>query len=373
VIGEILYTLFIWPIRFILEFLFVLFNRIFDAPGPAIVFLSVVVNTLSLPIYLIADRWQKEERELQSRMKKKLLNIRAAFKGDERQMIIRAYYRQMGYSPVFVLKSSVGILLQIPFFIAAYQFLSRTSMLSGVPFLFLKDLNVPDGLLLMPGLPAFNLMPLLMTALNLASSLIYTKGLGKRERIQLFGMALVFLLLLYDSPSGLVLYWTMNNMYSLVKNASQVALKKPGRALQFAAAFFAVVFLFLIWSGRANVERYRLLFSGIALSLIVVPFIWRTLVVLLEKASADKKAARESPGMSVLYFSAMTILFLFMGLLNPLQILSASVADFETPWIFAGRTFFQALSFCILIPLFIRALAPLQIRRVSQACWLLWP
>jgi len=134
VIGEIFYTLFVWPIRFILEFLFVLFIRIFDTPGPAVIFLSVVVNTLSLPIYLVADRWQREERDLQKQMKNKLDRIRRVFKGDERQMVINAYYREMGYSPVFLLKASVGLLLQIPFFIAAYQFLSRTKLLSEFRF-----------------------------------------------------------------------------------------------------------------------------------------------------------------------------------------------------------------------------------------------
>jgi hypothetical protein len=256
----------------------------------------------------------------------------------------------------------VGLLLQIPFFIAAYQFLSRTSMLSGVSFLFLKNLNAPDGLLALPGLPAFNFMPLLMTAVNIASSLIYTKGLGKRERIQLFGMALVFLILLFDSPSGLVLYWTMNNVYSLVKNAVQVTLKKAGRVLQFAAVLFAVFFIYMIWSGRANVERYRLLFTGMALVFAVVPFIWRALLKLFNKP--NKKGVMFGGDMGALYLSAMVLFFLLLGFLNPAQVLSASVSDFETPWVFFGRTFFQALSFCILIPLFIRALSPVPVRRV---------
>ncbi|WP_026043511.1 hypothetical protein [Treponema primitia] len=107
-IPDILYTLCIWPIRAIIEFLFVLFNRTFYDAGLAIIGLSVVVNTLLLPIYTVADRWQQEERGLQDRMKKKLADIRAVFSGDERQLIINTYYRQMGYSPLYALRSSVG-------------------------------------------------------------------------------------------------------------------------------------------------------------------------------------------------------------------------------------------------------------------------
>jgi YidC/Oxa1 family membrane protein insertase len=374
--GEILYTLFIWPIRFVLEFLFVLFNRIFDAPGPSIIFLSVVVNTLSLPMYIIADRWQKEERELQKRMKKKLDDIRAVFKGDQRQMIINTYYRQMGYSPFFVVKASVGLLLQIPFFIAAYQFLSHTSMLSGTSFLFLKDLNAPDGIIGFAGI-SLNIMPILMTAVNIVSSFIYAKDLGKREIIQLFAMAVVFLVLLYNSPSGLVLYWTVNNLYSLVKNAASY-LKKPGAALQAVITFFAVVFLVFIWTGKANVERYRLLFSGLAIGLIVVPFIWETLGKLLNEGSLsrsrppdeipnktpDKISAAVLDDMTGLYLSAVFFLFLLLGFLSPAQVLSASVADFNRPWAFWGRTFLQGAAFLVLIPLFIRALTPRELRRL---------
>ena len=370
--GEIFYTLFVWPIGFILEFLFVLFNRIFFAPGPAIIFLSVVVCTLSLPLYLIADRWQKEERELQKRMKKKLDRIRTVFRGDERQMIISAYYKQMGYSPVLLLKASVGLLLQIPFFIAAYHFLSRTTMLSGVQFLFLKNLNAPDALLALPvpilGITALNLMPVAMTVINLLSSFIYARDLGKRECIQLFGMALVFMILLYKSPSGLVLYWTMNNVYSLIKNAAQSYLKKPHIVLRIAAVFFALVFLYFIWSGKANVERYRLLFSGIALSLALVPFIWQRLVKLLGKTELTiSSAERDASDMKALYLSATALLFLLLGFLNPAQVLSSSASDFEAPWVFMGRTFLQGLSFLFLVPLFIRALAPFPVRRVLAA------
>jgi YidC/Oxa1 family membrane protein insertase len=388
-IGEICYTLFIWPIRFVLEFLFVLFNRIFDAPGPSVIFLSVVVNTLSLPMYIIADRWQKEERDLQKRMKKKLDDIRSVFKGDERQMIINTYYRQMGYSPFFVVKASAGLLLQIPFFIAAYQFLSRTSLLSGASFLFLGNLNQSDGLfrvsLPFMGTTAVNVMPIAMTAVNIISSVIYAKDLGKREIIQLFAMALVFLALLYNSPSGLVLYWTINNLYSLAKNAA-AHLKKPGRVLQAAAALSAAVFLFFIWTGKANVERYRLLFSGLAVTIAAAPFIWQALLRLVNSPVAYNENSGTGNGkittdsgtpaggapfndMSDLYLSAMFFLFLLLGFLSPAQVLSESVSDFASPWAFLGRTFLQGTALLVLVPLLIRAMAPGSLRRLLASLY----
>ena len=57
-----------------------------------------------------------------------------------------------------------------------------------------------------------------MTIINISASAVYSKGLSLKEKIQLYLTAAVFLILLYNSPSGLVLYWTLNNLFSLLKN-----------------------------------------------------------------------------------------------------------------------------------------------------------
>ncbi|MDR2102597.1 MAG: hypothetical protein LBP42_00680, partial [Treponema sp.] len=55
---------------------------------------------------------------------------------------------------------------------------------------------------------------------------------------------------------------------------------------------------------------------------------------------------------------------LVLGLLLPAQVISASVSDFERPWLFIIRTFIQSLSFVIIIPLIIRAFAGPRIRTI---------
>lgn len=185
--------------------------------GWAIVFMSLVVNIFVLPIYIQAERWQEEERRLKASISKKENMIKRSFKGQERFAMISTLYRQSGYSPFLALRSSLGFFLQIPFFIAAYVYLSGLPELSHQKFGFLTNLGEPDGLLVIGGF-AINLLPLIMTIINLASSFVYTTGLTRRDKIQLIGMSLLFLVLLYPSPSGLVLYWTCNNVFSLLKN-----------------------------------------------------------------------------------------------------------------------------------------------------------
>ncbi|MBQ9388177.1 MAG: YidC/Oxa1 family membrane protein insertase, partial [Lachnospiraceae bacterium] len=150
------------------------------------------------------------------------------FKGDERYMMTQTYYRQQGYKPIYALKGMMSLLLQIPFFIAAYHYLSNLDALKGTGFLFLNNLGDPDGLIRIGSL-SINLLPILMTVINLISGAIYTRGFAFKEKLTLYGTALIFLVLLYNSPSGLVFYWTLNNLFSLGKNIVMKLVKLPAR------------------------------------------------------------------------------------------------------------------------------------------------
>jgi YidC/Oxa1 family membrane protein insertase len=354
---DVLYTLAIWPARFIIEPLFVLFNRLFYNAGFAIIFLSIAVNAMLLPIYTVADRWQHEERGKQKRMKKKPDDIKAVFKGDERQMIINTYYRQQGYSPLSALKSSVGLVLQVPFFLAAYWFLSHTPSIAGESFYFLRNLGEADGLLKI-GAFSVNIMPILMTAINLGSALVYTKDLGARDKVQLYGISLIFLVLLYQSPSGLVLYWTCNNIFSLGKNVACAKLKRPGRALQLLTSLAALVLIGGAVSGKFDIDRYRFLFAGLGFALLLAPFAWKVVVRLAERCPLGQKDAR------LLYFSAAALLALTLGLLIPSQTIGGSVSDFDRPFRFLLRTLVQSLSLCLLIPGLVWAFSGEQVRKI---------
>ena len=215
--ADILYNLFIMPIELLVEITYSVMYRMLNNYGLAIIAVSLVVQTLILPLYKRSDAIQNEERQRQKNMSHWVKHIRKTFKGDEQFMMLSTYYRQQGYKSWYALKSSASILLQIPFFIAAYHFLSTTNTLKGESFLAIKDLGSPDQALAIGGL-AINILPIIMTLFNIISGIIYTKGLEKRDKFQVYGLAVIFLILLYNSPAGLVLYWTMNNLYSLMKN-----------------------------------------------------------------------------------------------------------------------------------------------------------
>ena len=216
-ILEVLNRLILGPLELLFDAVYAIGYRITGNPGLSIILLSLVINFLMLPLFRRADALQEEERVQARLLKPGIEKIRRAFKGDERFMILQTYYRQNHYKPWYVLKGSLSLLLEIPFFIAAYRYLSGLSLLQGAAFGPIADLGKPDQLLSLFGAPV-HLLPILMTVINLISGIIYTREMPLRSKIQLYGMALVFLVLLYGSPSGLVFYWTLNNLFSLVKN-----------------------------------------------------------------------------------------------------------------------------------------------------------
>lgn len=214
---DFIYTLFIAPLEFWMQKALMWGFEQTHTWGWAIIVMSLVVNFVILPIYMKAESWQEEERAIRKSFEAKEAMIKASFKGQERFAMISTMHRQAGFSPFLAMRSSIGFFLQIPFFFAAYHFLSHFEPLQGVAFMGLADLSKPDEMFHI-GSFAINVMPILMTVINLVSALVYTQNMSRKDKIQLYGMAALFLVLLYDAASGLVLYWTFNNIFSLCKN-----------------------------------------------------------------------------------------------------------------------------------------------------------
>ena len=231
----LLYTLIISPIELLFEVIFTIANRITGNAGISIIFLSLAVNFLVLPLYKRADELQAEDRDIQAKMAPVLKRIKKTFKGDERFFMIQEYYRINNYKPIYALKSSVSLLLQIPFFIAAYNLLSGMQSLHGMNFGIISDLGTEDAMFHIGSFPV-NVLPILMTLINIVSGIIYTKGHPLRAKVQVYGLAAIFLVLLYHSPAGLVFYWLLNNVFSLGKNIIGSLIKKSGNPVKTAPA-----------------------------------------------------------------------------------------------------------------------------------------
>ncbi len=230
VIFDIFFHVFIYPVRYLIEILFYFFvihtktnyiNTLF--------FVSIIINILALPIYAVADKLKAQEDIIQRKMKPEIDVIKSVYKGDKRYMLIKACHRINGYKAIYAFRSTMGLLIQIPFFFAAYNFFSTVEGFNLVSFMGITSLSNSDALIKINNIN-INVLPFVMTLFSVFSSYMYTKIDSKKwcddrnnkfmlkEQLSLYSMSIIFLILLYNSPAVMLLYWTINCAFSLLKN-----------------------------------------------------------------------------------------------------------------------------------------------------------
>ncbi len=347
--ANILYTVILYPLVQIIEISFKLFDKIFDNTGISVIGVSLTVTLFCLPLYIVAEKWQQIERDTQKKLKPGVDRIKQTFKGDEQYMILSTFYRQNHYHPLMALRSSFGLLIQIPFFMAAYSCLSKLPALQGQSFLFIRDMGQQDAVFKIGSFPV-NILPIAMTLINIIAGAIYTKGFPIKEKIQIYGMALIFLVLLYTSPAGLVLYWTMNNVFSLVKNVFY-KLKHPAKTLYLCAAACcaagAIFILFIYQTKLAN----KIIAMAFFILIFAIPLYVKGFAKLLNTRLSffvNNSKARTS-----LFFSSCILLLVITAISIPSALIGSSPAEFcgignnITPYFIFKNIFVQAFGIFI--------------------------
>jgi YidC/Oxa1 family membrane protein insertase len=136
-------------------------------------------------------------------------------------------YKKEGYNP---LSGCLPMLLQLPIFIAMYQLFSNHFDMRGAGFIpgWIPDLSLPEYIVKFHD--GFKLPFLGWTALRalpfiyVGSQLIYGKVTqmpgqqsGGQMKMMLYVMPIVFFFVLYNVPSGLLIYWIFSNLLTLVQ------------------------------------------------------------------------------------------------------------------------------------------------------------
>ena len=309
------------PLELVFEFVFSVMLRIFDKPIFSLIGLSLIVNLLCLPLYKRADAIQMAETEKQNKMSYWVKHIKKTFTGDERYMMLTTYYRQQNYRSIYAIRNSISLLLQIPFFMVAYRFLSNLDSIKGLSFWVIKDLGAPDQLFNI-GNFTVNVLPILMTLLNVISAYIYLRGMPVSQKIQTYLLALVFLVLLYNSPSGLVIYWTCNQVFSLLKNVFMKLVKKRSTLAICISIAGVLIALFMWLSGRV-VSGKRTVLVLLILVLCQLPLIFYYKNNRLHTEKKDIKPI----GFLVVLLGEIYLTIL-IGVVVPLSVVSSSPAEF---------------------------------------------
>jgi len=107
------------------------------------------------------------------------------------------------------------LLLQMPFFFALYSALIDSIDLWRAPFiLWMKDLSMPDTVLTVSGFD-LNILPIVMTATTFVQQKLSTVDTGGQQKMLMMMMPLMFIFIFWSMPSGLVLYWALQNIFQI--------------------------------------------------------------------------------------------------------------------------------------------------------------
>lgn len=325
--------LFVQPLIFVFGLIFTAVGLVTNNVVISVVFLGLFVNLVSSPLYRKAEEVSAKQRSLALDMKPYVDHIKSVYSGDEQFMVLSAYYRIRGYHPWYILKESFPLLLQVPFFIAAYMYLSGSAKLQGASFLWIKDLSKPDAMFWI-GSFRVNILPVIMTAVNFLSGYIYSKEGSRQQKIQIYVLGILFLILLYDSPSGIVLYWIVNNLFSLARNIYE---RYPSRLRPFVPVALVLSFVFPLVYGCCT--RSEVLFSMDSTAFLpTVCLLALSCAVLLKEAHPRLPAFVKKIGSR---FDAVSterqflfalclefVLAVFFGWFIPASVVSSSVGDF---------------------------------------------
>jgi len=199
------------PIRYFVMWCLLGINSLFGNLGWSLVIFSILTKVVFLPLTQKSTESMKKMQELQPKMNE----LKAKFKDkpEELQKETMKLYKENKVNPM---GGCLPLLLQMPFFFALYSALINSVELWQSPFIFwIKDLSMPDTIFTVSGFD-MNILPLVMTASTFIQQKLTTSDVGQQQKMMMYVMPLVLLFIFWNMPSGLVLYWALQNIFQIL-------------------------------------------------------------------------------------------------------------------------------------------------------------
>ena len=198
--------------QFLLNFMNLLHSWLHDY-GLAILALTTVIKLSLWPIQNRANRSMRQMAALSPKMQE----LKDKYKDDPTRMNqeLMKLYKQYGINPV---GGCLPMMIQIPIFFGLFKMLGQAVELRNAKFLWVKDLSQPDTIAHLPllGWPV-NIIPLCMAATQVWLMAMTPKtGDPTQRRIMMF-MPLIFLFICYNFAAALALYYTAQNLFSILQ------------------------------------------------------------------------------------------------------------------------------------------------------------
>jgi len=183
--------------------------------GWAIIIITIIIKLITWPLqtksFTSMQKMQKVQPELKALQEK--------YKDDKAklQQEMMLLYRKHGVNP---LGGCLPMLLQLPIFFALFAALSRAIELWGASFLWIKDLSMPDNVATLPFSIPFlgsgvNPLAIVMGAAMIGQQALMPSTGDASQKRMMYLMPVIMMFIFYKAPSGLVLYWLLNQLITM--------------------------------------------------------------------------------------------------------------------------------------------------------------
>lgn len=199
-------------------------NGYFHNYGVSIIVITIIIRLVFLPLTIKSMISMKKTQFQMEKLKPRMDAIKEKFKDDKAKQNaeIMKLYTSSGVNPLASLGGCFPLLIQLPVFIALYDVLLHSIDLRHSSFLWIQDLSEPETLFDIPGIGIpFRILPLLMGVswfISQKMTPMTPAAGGENMQLQMKMMQfmpIIFTVMFWGLPSGLILYWTVSNILSI--------------------------------------------------------------------------------------------------------------------------------------------------------------
>ncbi len=194
----------------VLLFVLKMFYKITKNWGIAIILLAISFSVVFLPLTMKSYAAIRKMQKIQPEMK--VLQEKYKDKPEELNKELVLLYHKHGVNPF---SGCLPLLVQLPVFFALYPVLINTYELKHSGFLWIKDLSSPDMVFVF-GRPV-HLLPIILGVLMILQQKFSSasSGVDGQQKAMMWAMPIVFILIFYNMPSGLVLFWLVMSLINM--------------------------------------------------------------------------------------------------------------------------------------------------------------
>ena len=198
--------------KLLLSFMYAI-HAVVPSWGWSIVIMTICIKTLFWPLSAKASRSQKRMAKIQGPM----AELKEKYK-DNPQKLQQETLKVFKEHQVNPVAGCLPMLVQMPIFLGLFYMLRSASELRHESFLWVSDLSMPDTLMYIAGFP-INILPLIMGLtmfFQMRMMPVSPTADPAQQKIFKF-LPFIFLVFLYNFSSGLVLYWTVQNLLTILQ------------------------------------------------------------------------------------------------------------------------------------------------------------